>query len=202
MNLEPIILSDNRRIQEIGQLRVDVWNGSSRNEIVNRKMFPDGWIDELDEVALHWFITDFENKIIAAARLNIFDNSESCPYYPFIRHLNIPDHFPFAILGRLVVHPEYRGLGLSRSLISERISFCEENNIGWATAFVNDKHVINIMESFDFNKAGDAWVNYHESTKPHKVNVFVREFSRKGMVQNHKSRASEKSLEGELQEAI
>ena len=65
MKLEPILLKDKTRLQEIYDLRVDVWENSEKREFVNKQLFPNGWFDELDETAHHWIITNDDDKIMA-----------------------------------------------------------------------------------------------------------------------------------------
>src|SRR5690349_11002908 len=59
------LLTDPARLQEIYDLRLDVWEHSGNNQFVNRQLFPNGWFDELDETAFHWVTFNDENKIVA-----------------------------------------------------------------------------------------------------------------------------------------
>jgi hypothetical protein len=63
--LELQLLIDKSRLQEIYDLRVDVWARSDKNEFVNRDLFPNGWYDILDDTAKHWVILNTSDKIVA-----------------------------------------------------------------------------------------------------------------------------------------
>ncbi len=102
---EPKLLTDKSRLREIFDLRVSVWENSEKSGFINRQLFPNGWYDELDEKAQHWIITNEQDQIIAAARLNIFDSLDTFQYDASMRNLNVPKTAPFGFFGRLVIHP-------------------------------------------------------------------------------------------------
>ena len=174
-HLEAQLLNDPSRLNEIYQLRVDVWEHSGNCEFVNRVLYPNGWSDELDKTALHWVITTEQDEIIAAARLNIFNSLDDFPYYLSMKHLSFPTAVPFAFLSRLVVHPDYRQKGLSRKLASSRMLFCKNKNINWFQVFINNKRIIHLFEKMNYRNIGQANVSYHQFSQPHSVNVFIRQ---------------------------
>jgi predicted GNAT family N-acyltransferase len=176
MNLQPKLLTDKSRLQEIYDLRVDVWENSEKSEFVNRQLFPNGWFDDLDDNAYHWVIENDENKIVAAARLNIFDHLTEFPYHQFLKDISLPQTNPFGFYSRLVIHPEYQGLGLSIRLITSRMHFCEEKKIFWLQGLATNDRIKNLFEKLNFQIVGQAEVNYHEFTTPHLVNVFIKEY--------------------------
>ena len=163
------------RLQEIFDLRLDVWENSGNIEFVNRKLFPKGWYDELDETAIHWVILNHQNQIVGSARLNIFYSLQESPYCASIKHLPFPAEVPFAFFSRLVVHPQYRQRGLSRQLYEARARFCRERKIAWSQVFINSPFVINTFEAEGFKNIGQAEVSYHVASPSHAVNVFVKE---------------------------
>lgn len=171
------ILANPERLQEIFDLRLTAWEGSVRNEIANKSLFPDGWKDMLDESAIHWVTLDERDAIVAAARLNIFHSPKAFPYHIATAHLPLPLELPFAFFSRLVVHPQCRKNGLGRALYEERSKFCLENNIPWSLVFINDPHVITMFEKEGFQNPGKALVSYHPSATPHSVNVFAKEYN-------------------------
>lgn len=173
--LHTSLLTDRSRLQEIYDLRLAVWEHSGKSEFVNRKLFPNGWHDELDDVAFHWITTNDQNKIIASARLNIFQSFAEFPYYSSMKHLSFPNTKPFAFYSRLVVHPEYRNNGLSRQLFDGRTAFCKEKDITWSQVFINNPYIIDLFEKSGYKSIGHAKVNYHSSSQPHSVNVFIKE---------------------------
>lgn len=169
------ILLNSSRLQEIYDLRLEVWENSGSNEFVNRSLFPNGWQDALDETALHWITVNHQNKIVASARLNIFHSLKDSPYYGSIRHLHFPADVPFAFFSRLVVHPQYRQNGLSRQLYEGRTELCRERKIAWSQVFINNPYIISLFEAEGFKNLGKAEVSYHPSSLPHSVNVFIKE---------------------------
>ncbi len=168
------ILSEPSRLPEIYELRLIAWERSSRKEVANRTLFPNGWYDDLDESAIHWISVDENDIIVASARLNIFNALERFPYYNAIQHIEMDPKGTFAFFSRLVVHPQFRKNGLGRALYQSRAAYCEEHDISWSQVFINDPHVIAMFESEGFENVGKASVSYHPSVAPHAVNVFVK----------------------------
>jgi predicted GNAT family N-acyltransferase len=169
------LLADKPRFNEIYNLRLNVWEHSGKSEIVNRKLYPNGWNDNLDDEAFHWVVINDQNKIIASARLNIFNSFEEFPYFLSVKKLLVPDIMPFAFFSRLVVHPQYRQRGLSKKLFASRTQFCEERDIKWTQVFINNQHIISLFEKSGYKNIGMAQVAYHHSSDPHSVNVFIKE---------------------------
>lgn len=170
-----VILTDLSRLQEIYDLRLKVWEQTGKCEFVNRKLFPNGWYDELDDTAFHWVTLNNHHEIVASARLNIFFSIDESPYYSSIRHLPFPKDKPFAFYSRLVVHPDYRSRNLSRHLYQARTAFCKKRGIKWTQVFINNPYVISIFEAEGYEKIGQAEVTYHSESPTHSVNVFVKE---------------------------
>lgn len=173
--LRPALLTDTSRLPEIYNLRLNVWEHSGKSEFVNRKLYPNGWYDDLDESAFHWIVVKGENKIIASARLNLFNSLEEFPYYQAVKNLSLPEIMPFAFFSRLVVHPQYRQNGLSRQLFTARTLFCAEREIRWSQVFINNPGIIRQFEKSGYQNIGQAGVSYHPSSDPHLVNVFIKE---------------------------
>lgn len=166
-------LKNPNRLQEIYMLRLTAWEGSARNEIANKILFPNGWYDDLDESAIHWVTVDGYGTIVASARLNIFDSPQASPYFSATHHLVLPSKSTFAFFSRLVVHPKYRKMGLGRALYEARAEFCRKKKIAWSQVFINDPCVIKMFETEGFRNLGQALVSYHPSAAPHAVNVLV-----------------------------
>lgn len=173
--LRPVLLTDKSRLPEIYNLRLNVWEHSGKSEFVNRNLYPNGWYDDLDKSAFHWIVVNNENKIIASARLNLFNSLEEFPYYLSVQNLLLPEIMPFAFFSRLVVHPQYRQNGLSRQLFTDRTLFCKEKEIQWTQVFINNPAIIRQYEKSGYQNIGQAGVSYHPSSEPHLVNVFIKE---------------------------
>ena len=173
----PKLLTDKSRLQEIYDLRVDVWENSEKSEFVNRQLFPKGWFDDLDDTGFHLFIADDQNKIIAAARLNLFNTLNDFPYYKFISHLNIPAITPFAFYSRLVVDPSFQGNGLSAKLDFSILDLCKTNNAFWVIGLSSDRTEL-MVTKLGFKNYGSAEINYSELSDRHLINVIIKTFQK------------------------
>lgn len=169
------LLTDLSRLPEIYDLRLNVWEHSGKSEFVNRKLYPNGWYDDLDESAYHWVVLNEENKIVASARLHLFYSLEDFPYYQPVKKFLLPKVMPFAFYSRLVVDPQYRQNGLSRQLYNGRLRFCEERGVRWSQVFINNPAIIDQFERSGYSNIGLAKVAYHASSEPHSVNVLIKE---------------------------
>lgn len=171
----PKLLTDKSRLQEIYDLRVSAWENSGKTEVINRHFFPNGWSDDLDDAAHHWVITNEQDHIIAAARLNVFNSCDRSGHCAVKRDCNALATGTCGFLGRLVIHPHYQHRSLSAKLIDARLAFCTENKINWMQALVTSEKIKTVLTRLDFKAEGQLEVNYHQFTPPHAVQVFVKE---------------------------
>jgi predicted GNAT family N-acyltransferase len=110
--------------EEIGILRRKAWETVNGFDPV---AFPEGkWIDELDKNAIHWAVFD-HNKIIASARLGIYNSHKDIPYIELIEPYKTRLIIPVASLNRLVVSPDYRSHHISHLLDKIRIEEAKKN---------------------------------------------------------------------------
>lgn len=174
-DLRAELLTDLSRLPEIYDLRLNVWEHSGKSDFVNRKLYPNGWHDSLDESAYHWVVFNNENKIIASARVNLFYSLNDFPYYQAVKKFLLPKEMPFAFYSRLVVDPQYRQNGLSRQLYNGRVKFCEERGVRWSQVFINNPVILSQFERSGYSNIGHAKVAYHASSEPHFVNVLIKE---------------------------
>jgi len=177
MTLEPILLTDKTRLQEIYDLRVDVWENSEKSEFVNRQLFPNGWFDDLDQTAFHWVITNDQDKIIAAARLNIFDSFEKSPYSSNLKHLELPRTSPVGFMSRLVINQEYQKLGLSKLFVKCLIQFCEIKKVSWIKAFTNNQLIENLLFKLNFKFIDEVEINYIGFRDSHNINLLIKKMN-------------------------
>jgi GNAT superfamily N-acetyltransferase len=118
--LELIEVVESKAIQQILALRVLAWRSFIQVDPNQRE-----WTDKFDASARHWAILD-EDVIVAAGRLSIHEQLVDVPdseVYGTV--FTTPPSPPIASMNRLVVHPSYRGLGLSDQLDEVRISAAE-----------------------------------------------------------------------------
>lgn len=148
---KPMILNDKSRLQEIYHLRVLAYEHSPKKVYVNKKDFPDGWFDDLDELdeTHHWIIED-NHQIIASARLAIINDLKKT-HESFLK-FELPNNQPFAYWSRLVVHPDYRKTNAMIQLDNARKQFLIENtHIRFAVSVVSkDRSASMLRLGFEF----------------------------------------------------
>ncbi|MDB5284930.1 MAG: hypothetical protein JWO06_4005 [Bacteroidota bacterium] len=82
--------------------------------------YPDGWFDEVDDSASHFAVFEGE-RLIGAARINYYGKISEHYYYHYFNDLSgYPQNETVAYLSRVVVHPDFRLAGISKSLVSLR----------------------------------------------------------------------------------
>lgn len=172
MNLEPTLLTDTNRLQEIYDLRVDVWESSEKNDFVNRRLFPNGWFDELDETGYNFIIED-NGKIIASARLNYFARIDEFPFYTDIQNIKLPTEIPFGYYSRLVVANQFQGNGISRKLDDAIINLATQLNLKWIIGLASERTDL-MVKKLGFANYGSANVKYHDNSDAHLINVIIK----------------------------
>jgi predicted GNAT family N-acyltransferase len=139
----PRILDDNRRLEEIYRLRVLAYEHSFKAEYVNRDIFPNGWKDGLDERAIHWIIESGGN-IIASSRLVLLNDLKETA--EDLDEFNLPAGRPFGYFSRLVVHPDFRGNGISKIMDKSRMSYIKDNKVPFTLAFSFADRAVSLIE--------------------------------------------------------
>lgn len=137
----PKRLINKSRLTEIYALRVEAYKNSSKACFLDERILKSGWFDKLDESneTIHWIIED-QMKIIASARLAILDNTSDLEDLEVaLKKFELPNTRPLAYYSRLVVHQNYRNLGLSKILDHARLKFLSKKKdlkfaIAWAIA--------------------------------------------------------------------
>jgi GNAT superfamily N-acetyltransferase len=118
--LKLVEVTDSAVLRQILALRVLAWRS-----FINIDPELHEWTDKHDATGRHWAILDGDT-VVAAGRLSIHERLGDVPdsevYVPV---LSMPMAPPIASMNRLVVHPEYRGRGLSDELDEIRISAAE-----------------------------------------------------------------------------
>lgn len=108
-------VTDPRILENIYALRVTAWRGKVE--------IPAGtiqWVDDIDPTSKHWAILNGD-QVVAAARLSIHNLITDVPdpegYHGVIDSLPAP----IGSMNRCIVHPDFRGRGLSKLLDQVRI---------------------------------------------------------------------------------
>ena len=109
-------VSDRHILDSVFALRVTAWRAKVEvpPEIIQ-------WSDDFDATARHWAVL-LEGKVVAAARLSVHAEITDVPDAE--GYHGVVDLLPPLIgsLNRCVVHPDFRGLGLSEVLDQARIN--------------------------------------------------------------------------------
>jgi len=119
-NIQEVNFRDYER--EIVSLREKVWNYSEK--YVAERYFKNNFIDQFEDNALHWIITN-NGKVVASCRLSIHQDSNDIPDLRYIEK-QILDKLPSPIgsLNRLVIDPEWHGKGYGKLLDQVRFEKC------------------------------------------------------------------------------
>ncbi len=163
MSLSPKLLDDRERLEEIYNLRVDAWENSSRSDLVNRKLFPNGWTDKQDETAIHFVVED-EKRIVASARLNIVNSIDELIDKAIFEQFSLPEESPIGLFSRLVVLPDYRNLGLSSKLDQIRHEYAKKNNAKFLLVVSGESKRVESLMKRGWTVLGKTKVKYHSES--------------------------------------
>ena len=142
--------SDIELLQRIFKLRVVCRNDDG---YITFKKYPNGWFDNEDFKAKHFVAFDGD-KLIAAARVEFYENINVHPYYPAFEGIGgLPVNEPIAILSRIVVLPEYRHHEISRELVLEREVYITQRKIKNILAYVRTFQIQNFIH-YGFKNIG------------------------------------------------
>jgi GNAT superfamily N-acetyltransferase len=132
MNFEPQETGDPEVLERIYRFRVQwLLEGISPNP------FPCGfWKDEHDEHAKHWVVMEGE-RLLAVARLCVHEKLSDVPGAQAFDGLNFEAVPPIASINRLAIHPEARGMGLSRKMDYARLSMADSLGCRTVVAFTH-----------------------------------------------------------------
>jgi predicted GNAT family N-acyltransferase len=114
---------DERLLKAVGELRYNAWNGigMSMNSADSEKVF----IDEYDENAHIWVVTNKTGQMVASARVSIHDSIDSIPQVELFNEYRACLKPPIAAFSRLVVSAEYRNQKISNFLVEQRLAYVE-----------------------------------------------------------------------------
>ena len=170
--LEPAILNDRSRLKEIYQLRVLAWEHTKYNKYINRQLYPDGWTDHLDNNGFHFIMQNEKSEIIASSRFNVLHNLSDLPEQDLFNKFNYPEARPFGLFSRLVIHPDYRKLGLSSKFDSTMIDFCKKQDIFFTLAWIHHGG-LEQLTSIGFKVLGTAFYNAFSNESLQELYVMI-----------------------------
>lgn len=142
-------------------LRVECWQDKG---FITTHKYPDGWFDELDDSAIHYFIT-IDNLVVAAARVNILESINAIPISCVFKGYGYDDAKTIGYISRNVVHPKFRQLGFSKILDTLRLNYLKNNGVKLCFADANRRRM-ETLQSYKFRIMGridkDAIENYNK----------------------------------------
>jgi hypothetical protein len=115
----PSVIKEAGLLQQIGRLRIVAWQADG--ELPSFAPQAEGWMDEHDSHGMNWAFLD-EGRPIAAARKGVHTRIGDLPDLPSLAGYEDLLAPPIAAFTRLVVGPEFRGLGLSKQLDDVRLA--------------------------------------------------------------------------------
>jgi predicted GNAT family N-acyltransferase len=170
--LTPHLLTNKSRLPEIYHLRVTAYENSPKAQYVNREIFPNGWFDDLDEKenTLHWIVED-NGKIVAAARIAILHHiSETNEDF---HRFELPAKRPFAYFSRLVVHHDYRKMGLANLLDNARMDYIyRHSEIKFSIIIATPERHKAILH-LGFKLLGETEVNWGKQQQKQTITKFL-----------------------------
>ena len=145
-----ILPAQKELFEKIKALRKLVWQNSTSSK--STKEDENLWHDAFDPNG-YFTLIHLKNELVASARMTLHSELQNFPGGPFYQpHVaELPP--PIASFNRMVVHPEYRGLGLSNAIYRRLLTTAKEsgaNSIGLDCA---TKHVA-YHEKHGFKKLG------------------------------------------------
>ena len=143
-------MTDPKTLAQIYALRVTAWRGK-----VEVSDDTTQWIDDVDPVSKHWAIL-CGDRVVGAARLSLHQLITDVPdpegYHGVIDSLPAP----IGSMNRCVVHPDFRGRGLSKLLDQDRIDVARKLGCKSLVVCATDKKraAALIAEGFEFRGEG------------------------------------------------
>jgi GNAT superfamily N-acetyltransferase len=144
-------------LDEIAQLRIDAWtaNGELPAFIANQDIRN----DEHDKHAIHFAVMHEEHPV-AAARICIHATAQAGSDPESLQGYEEMLTPPIATLSRLVVHPDFRRLGLGFLLTQARISVARERRCGCIVGCAEQPSRMKQLETLGFNRLGPTKLRY------------------------------------------
>lgn len=152
--------SDISTLTDIYKLRVKSWEETG---VFNSIDYPNGWHDELDKSAVHFFVKK-DGILMSAARVNILSSISQIPISRVYQNNGYDSEKNIGYISRNVVHPDFRGMGLSKIMDIVRLNYLNRNNIQLCFADANQKRMETLL-SYNFEIIGKIPVNAKENYK-------------------------------------
>jgi len=145
-------------LDKIAALRVTAWraNGGELPSFIERQ---DIHNDEHEKHAVHFAVMRDERPV-AAAKMCIHAKAQECPDPESLQGYEENLTTPIATFSRLVVHPDFRGLGLPALLLQGRIAIARERKCGSIVCVLEQQSRMKEMEGLGFKRLGPTKIRY------------------------------------------
>jgi GNAT superfamily N-acetyltransferase len=153
----PVLIRDELTLLQIQELRRRAW--SANGELPDFIAKQDILKDVHDIHGMHWAIL-VDGKPVAAARMCIHDDFASSPDPEALDGYTNLIRVPLASLTRLVVHPDFRRLGLSTLLDDVRIKYAEQNGCKSIVGVTETDFRIRKLKGMGFSQLGSTRIRY------------------------------------------
>ena len=137
-------------LEKVYAMRVIAWRTN-----MNLPAGVAAWKDSFDDSAQHWAIMTGDVPI-AAARITVHNYPDEVPDAEVYNGLIAKVSSPICSFNRLVVHPLYRGLGLSRRLDQVRLAAAKTLGCRSVIITVSDTRRARTIETYGFKCVGDG----------------------------------------------
>jgi hypothetical protein len=152
------IVTSKTVLDNIAALRVTAWraNGGELPSFIERQ---DIHNDEHEQHAIHFAVMQDERPV-AAAKMCIHAKAEECPDPESLLGYEGNLEPPIATFSRLVVLPNFRGLGFPLLLTQCRIAICRERKCGSIVCVLEQQSRMKEMEGLGFKRLGPTKIRY------------------------------------------
>jgi GNAT superfamily N-acetyltransferase len=168
-NFKCTILEDKSRLQEIYDLRTTVFEHSVNSIYVNKKIFPEGWKDHLDERSVHWIVED-NNNIIAAVRMSILYDLEDM--HVNVSAFELPAERPFGYYARMVARPDFQGRGICKLFDEATLKYAREQNLSFVLGISASPRRLQTLLRLGFEDLGVVKYHYAGLSSPEVLRNF------------------------------
>lgn len=151
------IVTSDAVLKEIAKLRTVAWlaNGELPSFIANQDILN----DEHDKHAVH-FAVMHEGHPVAAGRICIHATAQEESDPESLQGYEEMLASPIATLSRLVIQPDFRGLGLGLMLTQARIKIAVERGCGCVIGVMERASRMRQMEDLGFKRLGQTKIRY------------------------------------------
>lgn len=152
----PELLTDKELLPEVYNLRVEAWEHSPYSFLVNRKAFPNGLTDNMDDTAHHFIMKKMpKGEIIGSGRVNILASLDDLSVHEAeaFKQFIGDGYTDIGFMSRLSIHHEYREMGLTEEFDRARLRFMQTKGLRICIAYANPER-LDRLYSYGFIELG------------------------------------------------